>query len=72
VHERRYGIRLPTYSLTRGALVTAVETLLGDAGLRGRVAAAGDRLRARPGTVAAADLIERAAHTGEPVTANRA
>jgi MGT family glycosyltransferase len=69
VHERRYGIRLPTYSLTRGALVTAVETLLGDAGLRGRVAAAGDRLRARPGTVAAADLIERVAHTGEPVAA---
>ncbi len=68
VHERRYGIRLPTYSLTRAALVTAVDTLLGDAGLRGRVAAAGDRLRARPGTVAAADLIERVAHTGEPVT----
>jgi MGT family glycosyltransferase len=72
VHERRYGIRLPTYSLTRGALVTAVDTLLGDAGLRGRVAAAGDRLRARPGTVAAADLIERVAHTGEPVMARGA
>jgi len=68
VHERGYGIRLPTYSLTREALAAAVDAVLTQGALRARAAAAGERLRARPGTVAAADLIERVARTGEPVT----
>jgi MGT family glycosyltransferase len=66
VHETGYGIRLPTYSLERDALVNAVDRLLTDGELRERVRAAGERLRERPGTEAAADLIERVALTGEP------
>ena len=68
VAETGYGLRLPTYGLEPGALGAAVDTLLTDAALRARAAAAGERLRARPGTVMAADLIERLAETGAPVT----
>ncbi|MGH2857445.1 MAG: nucleotide disphospho-sugar-binding domain-containing protein [Solirubrobacteraceae bacterium] len=67
VHETGYGIRLPTYSLTRSQLAGAVDLLLTDGPLRARVGAAGERLRRTPGTVAAASLIERVAATGEPV-----
>jgi MGT family glycosyltransferase len=67
VHETGYGLRLPTYDLAPGELADAVETALTDDELRGRVASAGERLRAMPGTVTAADLIERVAATGEPV-----
>jgi MGT family glycosyltransferase len=68
VHERGHGIRLPTYALTAEALTGALQRVLGDPALRGRAAAAGERLRALPGTVRAAELIERVAVTGEPVT----
>ena len=67
VAESGYGIRLPTYALRDGELAAAVDRLLTDAGLRSRAAAAGERLRRRPGTVASADLIEQVAVTGEPV-----
>jgi MGT family glycosyltransferase len=67
VHETGYGVRLPTYSLREGELIGALDTLLNDAELRARTAAAGERLRRRPGTSSAADLIERLAATGEPV-----
>ena len=66
VHETGHGIRLPTYELERDALVSAVDRLLTDGEMRERVRAAGERLRERPGTEAAADLIERVALTGEP------
>jgi UDP:flavonoid glycosyltransferase YjiC (YdhE family) len=66
VHETGYGIRLATYALERDALVGAVERLLTDGDMRRRVRAAGERLRERPGTEAASDLIERVALTGEP------
>jgi MGT family glycosyltransferase len=72
VQETGYGIRLPTYALSPDGLARAVDMLLTDPALRGQAAAAGERLRARPGTVAAADLIERVARTGEPVTADPA
>jgi MGT family glycosyltransferase len=61
VHETGFGIRLPTYALEPGQLAGAVQRLLTDTGLRARVADAGERLRARPGTARAADLIERVA-----------
>jgi MGT family glycosyltransferase len=67
VAEAGYGIRLPTYALHGDELATAVDRLLTDAALRGRAAAAGERLRRRPGTIAAADLIEQVAVSGEPV-----
>lgn len=69
VHERGYGIRLPTYALTAEALTGGLARVLSDARLRARAAAAGERLRRRPGTVRAADLIERVARTGEPAAA---
>ncbi|HEY0416935.1 MAG TPA: glycosyltransferase [Gaiellaceae bacterium] len=61
VHETGYGLRLPTYALDGGELADAVDRLLTDERLRRRCAAAGERLRRRPGTVAAADLVERVA-----------
>jgi MGT family glycosyltransferase len=67
VQETGYGLRLPTYSFEEPQLVSAVDTLLSDSALRARAGAAGERLRRRPGTVLAADLIERLAQTGEPV-----
>jgi MGT family glycosyltransferase len=64
VEETGYGLRLPTYAFADDELVVAVDSLLGDEALRARAAAAGERLRRRPGTVTAADLIERAADGG--------
>ncbi|MFZ0388498.1 MAG: nucleotide disphospho-sugar-binding domain-containing protein, partial [Solirubrobacteraceae bacterium] len=55
VHETGYGFKLPTYSFEPRRLRDAVDTLLLDAALRDRCQAAGRRLRARPGTVTAAD-----------------
>jgi MGT family glycosyltransferase len=61
VHETGYGIRLPTYGFEPAALRDAVDALLGDEVLRARCRTASERLRGRPGTVTAADLIERVA-----------
>ncbi len=69
VDERGHGIRLPTYGLTAETLRAALDRVLTEPVLRGRAADAGRRLRHHPGTVRAADLIERVAVTGEPVTA---
>jgi MGT family glycosyltransferase len=67
VHETGYGLRLPTYACTEPELHAAIESLLDDPGLRTRATTTGERLRRRPGTAAAADLIERLAATAEPV-----
>jgi MGT family glycosyltransferase len=67
VQETGYGRRLPTYSFGDGELLAAVDTLLTDTGLQARCAAAGERLRRRPGPAVAAELIERLAVTAEPV-----
>jgi MGT family glycosyltransferase len=67
VQETGYGLRLPTYSFAEEQLASAVDTLLTDSPLRARAGAAGERLRRRPGTARAADLIERLADTGQPV-----
>jgi MGT family glycosyltransferase len=66
VHETGYGVRLPTYSFEEEDLVAALAKLLTDETLRARATTAGERLRRRPGTVVAADLIERVAVSGEP------
>jgi MGT family glycosyltransferase len=57
VHERGFGIRLDTYGHTSDELIDAIERLLGDDAVRGRLSAASARLQAVPGTVAAADAI---------------
>jgi UDP:flavonoid glycosyltransferase YjiC (YdhE family) len=61
VHEAGYGVRLPTYELEAEHLAAAVDRLLTDEALRARCAAAGERLRRRPGTVVAAGLIQQVA-----------
>jgi MGT family glycosyltransferase len=59
VHETGVGIRLDTYGHAPEELTGAVETLLGDDALRGRLDAISRRLRAASGTETAADAIER-------------
>jgi len=61
VHETGYGVRIRTYDFADGELATALDRVLADDTMRARCAAAGDRLRQRPGTVRAADLIEQVA-----------
>jgi MGT family glycosyltransferase len=68
VHETGYGVRLPTYTFDDGELVDALTRVLSDHALRDACEAAGRRLRQTPGTALAADLIERLADTGEPLT----
>jgi UDP:flavonoid glycosyltransferase YjiC (YdhE family) len=58
VHETGFGIRLPTFDFEDGELAASLDRLLVDEPLRARCATAGKRLRERPGTVLAADLIE--------------
>jgi MGT family glycosyltransferase len=58
VHETGYGIRVPTYGFGDGELAAALDAVLADELLRARCTAAGARLRQRPGTTLAADLIE--------------
>ena len=67
VQETGFGIRLATYELDQAEVSSAVDGLPADTAVRDRAAAASARLRQRPGTVRAADLIERLAVTGEPV-----
>ena len=67
VAETGFGARLSTYGFDDAELTDAVDRLLADAPLRARMAANAARLQASPGTVTAADLIERVARTGQPV-----
>jgi UDP:flavonoid glycosyltransferase YjiC (YdhE family) len=68
VHETGFGERLPTYSFTDDEIAGAIDRLLADRDLGARLSAAAKRLNENPGNVRAADLIERVAETGEPVT----
>ena len=61
VHETGFGVRLPTYDFAEADLAAAIDGLLADADLRRRMTAIAARLQAAPGTVRAADLIERVA-----------
>jgi UDP:flavonoid glycosyltransferase YjiC (YdhE family) len=58
VQETGYGLRVATYDFADGELAAALDSVLADESLRGRCAAAGERLRRHPGTALAADLIE--------------
>ncbi len=58
VDELGLGVRLPTYDFEDAQLTGAVDRLLADGALRGRLAAMSARIQASPGTVRAADLIE--------------
>jgi UDP:flavonoid glycosyltransferase YjiC (YdhE family) len=65
--ELGFGTRLSTYGFEPAQLSGAIDALLDDADRQGRADAVAKRLQASPGTVAAADLIERLARTGQPV-----
>ncbi len=66
VHETGFGVRLPTYDFDAPDLLGAIDQLLADGGLRSRLAAVSTRVQASPGTVKAADLLERLARDGTP------
>ena len=59
IHETGFGIRLDTYGHEPKELPAAVDRLLADEPLKQRPAALSVRLQAAPGTVRAADLIEK-------------
>jgi MGT family glycosyltransferase len=67
--ETGFGARLEAYAAEADALTGAIDRLLADAALAGRLAALAARLQANPGTVRAADLVERLARDGQPVLA---
>ena len=59
VHETGFGVRLDTYGFEAEQMRLAIDRLLADGGLHERMATIARRLQANPGTVRAADLIER-------------
>jgi MGT family glycosyltransferase len=61
VDETGFGVRLPTYTFEPQQLTAAIDRLTADRALHERMAAIAGRLQASPGTVTAADLIERLA-----------
>ena len=67
IDETGFGRRLATYDFRDEELTDAIDELLADGPLRRRLEAMSARLKADPGTVRAADLIERVARTAEPV-----
>jgi MGT family glycosyltransferase len=69
VDELGFGRRLGTYTCTNEELTGAIDSLLADDALSARLAAVATRVQSEPGTVRAADLIERLARGGEPVSA---
>ena len=69
IDETGFGVRLATYDFEEAELTGAVDRLLAAVPLRARMAAIAARLQASPGTVHAANLIERVARTGEPISA---
>ena len=66
IDETGFGRRLATYDFRDDELTDAIDELLADAALKRRLAAISARLQASPGTMRAADLIERVARTGRP------
>jgi MGT family glycosyltransferase len=67
VEETGFGRRLATYDFRDEELTDAIDELVADRALGTRLASVSARLKSNPGTVRAADLIERVARTGEPV-----
>ncbi|MFL5757041.1 MAG: glycosyltransferase [Chloroflexota bacterium] len=67
IAETGFGVRLPAYDFDDDALMAAIDRLLADTVLRTRLEGISRRLKASPGTVRAADLIERVAVSGRPV-----
>jgi UDP:flavonoid glycosyltransferase YjiC (YdhE family) len=58
VDETGFGVRIPTYAFADDDLRGAIDRLLGDADLLGRMARTGAEIQARNGVAKAADAIE--------------
>ncbi len=69
VDEAGFGRRLSTYGFRDEELTDAIDELLADDALARRLGAMSARIKSSSGTTRAADLIERAATTGERVVA---
>jgi MGT family glycosyltransferase len=69
VDELGFGFRLPTYAFADEDLTGAIDRLLADDALNAKLAGIAARLQGVPGTVKAADLIERVARDRAPVAA---
>ena len=65
VDETGFGVRLPAYDFEDEQLTGAIDHLLADTRLRDRLAGLARTIQAEPGTIKAADLIERLAITGQ-------
>jgi MGT family glycosyltransferase len=61
IHETGFGVRLSTYTFSEAEMTATINRLLADRALHRRLATISARLQANPGTVRAADLIERLA-----------
>jgi UDP:flavonoid glycosyltransferase YjiC (YdhE family) len=68
IDETGFGRRLATYDFRDEELTDAIDELLADRALAARLTAMSARIQASSGTVRAADLIERVARTGQPVS----
>jgi MGT family glycosyltransferase len=68
MEETGFGRRLSTYGFRDEELTGAIDELLADKPLVKRMRKMSKRIKASSGTTRAADLIERVATTGEPVT----
>ena len=66
LEETGFGRRLATYDFRDEELTGAIDGLLADTALRARLERVSTRLKADPGTIKAADLIERIAVSGRP------
>ena len=69
IDETGFGIRLPTYTFGDADLPAAIDQLLADRDLAGRLEAVSKRLQASPGNERAADLIETLAVSGDRAVA---
>src|SRR5919198_3938318 len=65
VDELGFGVRLPAYDFEDDELTGPIDRLLADDELGARLARMSARIKANPGTIKAADLIERVAVTGD-------
>ncbi|HEY1623630.1 MAG TPA: nucleotide disphospho-sugar-binding domain-containing protein [Streptosporangiaceae bacterium] len=65
VDELGLGVRLAPYACSPASLREAIDRLLADTALRGRLAAEGERIRASDGLRRAADLIEQTARAAQ-------
>ncbi len=72
VDELGFGVRLATYAFDEAELLAAIDRIGADRALHARMAGISRRLKANPGTIRAAGLIERLAHERRPVTRHEA